>query len=460
MFKYLFTDDRWIEQTHAVHRETGMPVKHPGNPLLRPDRPWETSVYCYGTCLYDEGRYRLWYESVDRRATHAAFRTAVGYAESADGIHWTKPMIGAVHPDHGPTNLVLIAGGRTDLCAPSVIRDDSDPDPARRYKMLFYDAMTEADLAQYGAPFPPSGSVPGWRSIEGEGMFTACSADGIHWQRRPQPVFAGPSDAVAFSRAEDGRYLAFCKTSTRADRHFRIIATSESRDFESWSEARVVLEPDWHDPQGTEFYGMSGFDYFGNRLGLVWAYYNSPDDKRIDVQLAGSSDGQSWQRLLNRETLLPNGPKASWDAGEVLPPSVPLLSPLQPDRLLFYYGGCNVRHDDMRYQELCIGLATLRLDGFAAMRAGFFPGALRTSVLKATGETLHVNLDAAQGGLSVDLVDAESETVLASAEPIKEKDSTALQIVWQSAPPPIAGRRVRLVFRLHRAALYAFWFGS
>ena len=82
--------------------------------------------------------------------------------------------------------------------------------------MLFYDAMTEADLAQYGAPFPPSGSVPGWRSIEGEGMFTACSADGIHWQRRPQPVFAGPSDAVAFSRAEDGRYLAFLQ-----DQHAR-----------------------------------------------------------------------------------------------------------------------------------------------------------------------------------------------------------------------------------------------
>lgn len=460
--KYLFIDDLWIAGTHAVHRRIDSFAKDHANPLLVADRAWEgRSIYCYGTCLVDDGRYRLWYQVANEQEDDPRFRTAVGYAESADGRHWEKPLVGATHPELGPTNLVVLSTGRSSLYSPSVVRDDTDPDPARRYKMMLWDAMSDESLARHGSPFQQCADLPGWRGIEGEGLFTLVSPDGIAWERQATPIVGSPSDASALSQLTDGSFLATFKTSVRDDRHFRVIAESRSDDFRHWSEPHVVLEPDWRDPTGTEFYGLAAFDYFGNRLGFLWMYHNAPDDKRMDVQLASWTARTGWQRSADRQTILATGGRGQWDAGSVITASAPVIAPSHdPDRLWLFHAGTTVRHDDARYRRDAIGLAVLRLDGFAAMEAGYFPGTLSTQPLMAQGRKLFLNAAARHGELSVSVLDGSSRNQIVRSLPLLGVDGTALPVMWENAFLFSQDKPVILEFSLHRASLFSFWFAD
>lgn len=458
MRKYLAADDRWIAHSYAVHRVPCQFEKHAANPVLRPDRPWEgNDTYCFGSALLDEGRYRLWYQVYCPNRAHREFETAVAYAESSDGIHWTKPDVGKQHPDHGPTNLVWLGLARSHFYSPAVVRNATSDDPERRYVMMYWGAMTEAELALEASPFPVTPSVPGWGGLEGEGAFLAVSSDGITW-RKPQatPVFSGACDATSLARLDDGRWLATTKISVRAERHYRVIGESTSADGRTFSPPRVVLEPDWHDATGTEFYGMPAFDYFGNRLGLLWVYHNAPDDKRVDVQLCMWDADTGWQRAPGRHTLLANGGRGAWDAGAIYTASAPLISPPQdPAALWLYYGGFNVRHDDDRYRRACIGLARLPLDRFAALQGGHFRGSLRSRPLLLEGPTMTVNADTRDGELQVRILSADGKTVLAESAVQSGIDGVALDLTWAAEAPPIE-TSVIVEFLLLRARLYAF----
>ncbi|WP_456428644.1 hypothetical protein [Rhodocaloribacter sp.] len=459
--KHLFIDDHIIAHTYQVVRVIPEPARHPYNPLIEADRPWEgKNVYLYGTVLYDEGRFRMWYQVFNPDSDDPLFRTSVGYAESRDGITWTKPALDIISYKGQPTNLVLQNHGTSDLVTPAVVKTPDDPDPAKRYKMLYYDSMSKADLEEIGPNFPLGKSVPGWRALPGEGFFIAYSPDGIHWTHPfRQPVFTCPCDASSMTRGKDGTYHAWFKTSTASDRHFRILGQSDSKDFEHWSEPGVILEPDWHDPFGTEFYGMSAFDYAGSTIGLIWVYHNAPDDKTVDIQLATYREGR-WQRAADRKTFFKPGPPASWDAGALFAVASDLVvsPPGHEDEIWIYYGGNSVHHDDRRFRETSIGLATIRLDGFAAMHAGQFDGILETKPLPFEKSSLFLNADARHGAIQVEVLDSASGQVLARSRVISRLDGTRLPVTWESGDAPDMGKEVVLRFRMKKTDLYAFWF--
>ena len=55
----LFITDEHIQEMHNLRRTLNQPTKCPGNPVLRPERPWETAfVHNYGTMLFDEEQQR------------------------------------------------------------------------------------------------------------------------------------------------------------------------------------------------------------------------------------------------------------------------------------------------------------------------------------------------------------------------------------------------------------------
>lgn len=54
--KHLFVDDYRIQEMRAARRVLHQPEKHPGNPVLRPERPWEEAALHAGAFLYDEER--------------------------------------------------------------------------------------------------------------------------------------------------------------------------------------------------------------------------------------------------------------------------------------------------------------------------------------------------------------------------------------------------------------------
>ena len=52
--KQLFIDDYIIDEMHGVTKVLNRSVKHPKNPLVVPDLPWEkNSFYANGSAIYD-----------------------------------------------------------------------------------------------------------------------------------------------------------------------------------------------------------------------------------------------------------------------------------------------------------------------------------------------------------------------------------------------------------------------
>ena len=67
----------------------------PGGIAVKYDRPWEDRFCFYTTVLKDGDKYLMYYRSYFGNVINQGAE-ATCYAESTDGIHWTKPDLGLV----------------------------------------------------------------------------------------------------------------------------------------------------------------------------------------------------------------------------------------------------------------------------------------------------------------------------------------------------------------------------
>jgi hypothetical protein len=91
----LFVDDYLIGQFSGEARQVlQKPV--PQEVVLVTDKPWEGNTCAYYTIFQDGERYRMYYRGshYDEQTRKAAHAEVVCYAESRDGIRWTKPELG------------------------------------------------------------------------------------------------------------------------------------------------------------------------------------------------------------------------------------------------------------------------------------------------------------------------------------------------------------------------------
>ena len=159
MDKHLFLDLDEVADTHNVEQRVCEATKHPANPVLPVGRldEWDAvraSVWSVRTVLYDpdDGLFKCWYTGADQ--AHVNWRRT-GYAFSEDGVRWTKPTLGLYEYNGSKANNICF----DELGA--VIRDPTEPDPARRFKMV----------TKY--------------LDEREPAHAAYSPDGIHWTKGP-----------------------------------------------------------------------------------------------------------------------------------------------------------------------------------------------------------------------------------------------------------------------------------
>ena len=127
----LFIDPTLVREAQNVAFTQHQGVKHPANPIMVADKPWEGwRIEIYGNVLFDDEAscYKMWYwaEGVGKFAGLGA----TCYATSKDGIHWEKPLVGTLDDGTGKPNNIVLNGHLA-----SVVKDGKDPDPARRYKM-------------------------------------------------------------------------------------------------------------------------------------------------------------------------------------------------------------------------------------------------------------------------------------------------------------------------------------
>lgn len=350
-FRRLILDAMAVEESSGLERVFHKLEKHPGNPVLRRDRPWEGwGPYLYGTVLWDEGRLRMWYQIIGDGSR-------VCYAESTDGVNWVKPELGLVEYNGSKANNIVVEG----LCSiASVIRVPQPDSPEKKWVMYGYGP---------------------------KGPHHAYSPDGFRWTWQTPPdgerLFSSSDVVNFFWDPYQDRYVAMYKMGAR--RH-RSVGLATSKDGVHWTRLmdHPVFTADDLDPDPTQIYGMPVFPYQGAYIGLPWIYHarffkygkyavprmhEAQEDsiRTVDVQLAWSWNLVNWTRTPAREPFLELGPDGTWDDGMVFTAIAPVAV---GDRLYFYYGGFDQAHDDYNGIKGEIGLATLRLDGFCSLRAG------------------------------------------------------------------------------------------
>jgi len=445
----LFIDDYWIADSANVTATLHQPQKHPDNPLIRGDAPWQQNPYCFGSVLYDEEEslFKIWYMSYNY-GLPVADRTPVLYATSSDGIHWQRPDLKVIEFQGSMNNnIVLTNYGYHDLYSPSVIKDNADPDPSRRYKMIWWD-------------FPL-----GDKGYQDDGMCVAFSPDGIHWTKYPDnPVLHANKSERSISDVmsvmqdrRSGKYVAYTKGWAAPWPAFRQIVRTESTDFIHWSEPEVVITHK-HDRQDPQSYGMSVSQVGNLFIGLI-SIYKNPGDETIDIRLAVSHDNRRWKRVANQQTFISNGAPGSWDCGMIF--TAPLL--IHGDKTLIYYGGWNGAHND-KNRHSGIGLAILRKNGFVSLDAGEKKGTVVTHPIGNARGPLLVNADARGGWLRAELLDVHGLPIpgytAAECLPVRS-DGVAQVIHWRKhAELPEMKAPLRIRFVMANASLYGFYAGE
>lgn len=94
--KYLFVDNTWIDFSARVHRTIHQPQKLSALPVLVPDKPWEGNAVCLHGSVHvrEDGLFQMWYQTFLRYADQQILK--ICYAESQNGIHWSKPNLGLI----------------------------------------------------------------------------------------------------------------------------------------------------------------------------------------------------------------------------------------------------------------------------------------------------------------------------------------------------------------------------
>jgi len=70
------------------------------------DNPWEGPYCGYTTVFQDGDLYRMYYLGYPDKANYSC------YAESKDGIHWTKPELGLIEFKGSKQNNIILAGAQ------------------------------------------------------------------------------------------------------------------------------------------------------------------------------------------------------------------------------------------------------------------------------------------------------------------------------------------------------------
>jgi len=402
----LLIDDTIIEDRWRLTRVLQHPEKFPKNPVLMADKPWEADLAFHPTVIWDEdyGKYRMWYQcfSLSTYYYGAGASAYIGYAESDDGYNWEKPLF-----DHCPygrykqTNIVYYGTwdqgtwyGSTDpelkrrriqvVDKTQLFKDDNDPDPERRYKMITIE----------GRPMPQYNEVHC-------GVNMACSPDGIHWHLDgDKAILDYCSDClnhVVYNEAEK-LWMLYCRPTAYSSgvssgnrHHRRRVALMTSPDFKNWSYPRVVCYPDEHDLPD---YDHNRVFRYGNVFIMLYGAQAGDTTGRWEQRLATSADGVRWERFHTRETFLGRGSAGAWDAGGILPHGVPVE---QGENLLLYYSGTNIGQEEQGPYRGGVGLALIKKDRFVEQQGRGETGYLLTKEFILEGNTLHVNVEQKKG---------------------------------------------------------------
>jgi len=441
----LFVDRHLVDQFEGTRLALHRP--QPRDVAIRFDKPWESQSPGYATIVHDRehAQYRMYYRSslappsfVKKR--DAPRREVTCYAESRDGIHWTRPSLGLIEFDGSKDNNIMWDGVGSHHF--SVMKDGNSDCPP--------DAICKAvgrgrPLANEHGPNEHGPNEPG--PCE-HGLYLLKSSDGIHWKPvREKPVITqGKFDShnILFRDSVLGAYRACWRDSRKRDRSIpdgRDVRTATSADGLTWESSRMLE----HEPgrRGSADKDGKAHQYYTNGIhpycraphllmGFPMRYIDRGwtestdqlpalgDRKRVSRQLRPpgtvltatqfivSRDGTRfhvWPEAFVRTGIQRRGSWFYGDAGIALGFAKTKSSFHEgaPGELSFY-----VKENGRIEESGQLRGYILRRDGFASLNASLKGGTAVTKPVVFQGKRLEINLSTSAGGsLQVEIQDVD-----------------------------------------------------
>lgn len=455
--RQLFVDNFLIATTNLA-RKFHYPEYHPSNPVLVPDQTWEKQGANGGFAApfsdgvwYDEkdNKFKMWYMAGGGTyATNGAGITC--YAESTDGITWTKPSLSVV----SGTNIVRRGSIRD---ASSVWIDKQETNASARYKM-----------------FEVSGGAGKWA------YHYLTSSDGKAWRDNATPSGSVADRSTVYKNPFRDVWVWSMRHNVRV--HSGDPYTVRARDYLEHSDpvagnkaAKANLQNFWFGPWPNEqkhprynnndgapgIYNQDAIAYESIMLGFFSVWQGPENDvcnrdgviKRNQIMVGYSRDGYSWLREDMNPFLAVDDNTAAWNNGNL---QSAVGSPIiVKDKLYFYLSGRKLVNGS---EIVTTGLATLRRDGFASMSG---TGELQTVPMRFSGSYFFINADI-RGDLQVEIQDTDGKTIdgFSRNDCVKVTgDNTAHAVTWKGGKSlaSLNNTTVRVKFYLNDCDLYAFW---
>ena len=216
----LFLDGLLVERLQGATIELCEPVDR--GSVLAFDQPWEGIFSAYTTILRDGETLRMYYRGGPQQdLADGTDAETTCYAESVDGVKWTKPKLGLFEVAGTRENNVVLAG--TAPASPNFTPLlDTRPDVPQdeRYKALAY-GKAKGDFVTLSAWASPDGLH--WRKLREEPVLTAKNVAG-DW--------AFDSQNVAFWSESEQMYVCYYR---KFNINMRSVSRVTSKDFLHWS---------------------------------------------------------------------------------------------------------------------------------------------------------------------------------------------------------------------------------
>lgn len=461
----LMVDRYLIEKTKNVRLKLAEP--HDEGVALQLDKPWEGAFCGYFTILKDGGKIRVYYRAKPESAPDGKDESTC-MAESADGLHWARPSLGLIE-FRGSKDNNLILGNVAQVTHNFAPMLDANPAaPAdQRYKAL---AGTLAS-----------------------GLVAFVSPDGIRWKKlREEPVMtrqmigeAAPgfgnafdSQNLAFWSPTEKRYVAYYRVTTNKTRR---IARAHSADFIHWENIQMM---EYRGEDGMpapieHLYTNQTAPYFRAPHILISTAARFMPGRQVltdeqakeihvnpkyfkdtsDAVLLSSRGGNIYDRTFLSSLIRPGIGAHNW----VSRTNYPAHNVIQTGEheLSIYV------NQDYAQPTAHLRRYSLRIDGFASLRAEYAGGEMTTRPLTFTGKKLQLNFStSAAGGIRVEIQDESGKPLpgYAAADCVETIGNEIERTVrWKKVGDDlsaIAGKTVRLRFVMKDADLYALRFAN
>jgi len=441
----LFIDHYLIDRLENAQLRLHPP--RPAEKVLTLELPWEGQYCGYFTVIKDDEQYRMYYRGLPKHQ-HGPNIEVTCYAESQDGITWTKPNLGLFEVLGTRENNVILANSRACHNFAPFLDTKPDVSPSERFKAL----------GGTGAP----------------GLIAFVSADGIRWQQvRGVPVLtkgAFDSQNVAFWSENEGCYVCYFRVFAKG---VRSVARSTSPDFLNWSEP---VEMSFGDVPPEHLYTNQTHPYFRaphiyiafptrfmpSRSALTadqMATIQTPDVYKndcTDVVFMSTRGGARYHRTFMEAYLRPGLDLRNWTSRANY--AVQGVVPTAPMEMSLYVT------QNLGYESNHVRRYTIRYDGFVSVNAPYTGGEMLTKPITFSGKELEINFaTSAAGSVRVEITDESGKPIEGyslSDCPEIIGDQIERVVSWQSGSDvsKLAGKVVRLKFAMKDADLYSFRF--